>query len=366
MNKSVVLNVIDSLNVGGAERVSVNIANFLHSVEQIKSLVCVTRHTGPLQAVLNVDIPLLVLKRGKLIEFKALIRFVKFLRHYKVQIAHAHSTSLFFVSFAKILYPRLKIIWHVHLGSLVNENRFDFLYTIFSKFTSKILVVNQPLRDWAVTVLHNPSYKVIYFPNFVVHQATESVKELMLPGKKGCRIICVANLRPEKDHLTLIRAMKIVYSTFPNAELFLVGSGKDDQYHKQLMNEVEDNKLQDKIQFLGARNDVPDLLSACDIGVLCSKSEGFPLSLLEYGISGLPIVATRVGEIPSLIEDHTSGLLVDAESPLQLAAALISLLGDSELRYNLGESFQKVVMDNFTQEIIGKRLLSIYDQILNE
>jgi len=120
--------------------------------------------------------------------------------------------------------------------------------------------------------------------------------------------------------------------------------------------------LSKTVLFLGRRNDVPSVLVSCDLFVLPSWAEGLPNSVLEAMAAGLPVVATRVGGIPEVIEDGVSGLLVAPRDSHALAIAILQVLKNERLAKQLGRSAKERVYTQFNFE----RLLSELDNLYME
>jgi glycosyltransferase involved in cell wall biosynthesis len=108
--------------------------------------------------------------------------------------------------------------------------------------------------------------------------------------------------------------------------------------------------LADRIVFLGHRDDIPDLLAAADIVTLPSFYEGLPYAISEAMAASLPVIATRVGGIPEMIEDPASGLLIDRGDASALAACLVRLAGDPSLRRQMGARARQLAEDRFSLE----------------
>jgi glycosyltransferase involved in cell wall biosynthesis len=122
--------------------------------------------------------------------------------------------------------------------------------------------------------------------------------------------------------------------------------------------------LGDRIVFLGSRPDVPALLRGCDVGVLASASEGFPLSLLEYGQAGLAAVATRVGQCAEVLDGGAAGILVPPGDAAALAVALLALLRDAGRRQVLGERLARRVRELWSAAAVIGRLEGVYHSVL--
>jgi glycosyltransferase involved in cell wall biosynthesis len=174
------------------------------------------------------------------------------------------------------------------------------LYRPAVRSVDGVIAVNQELAHWSIDQLGMQASMVRYIPNFVVDHQKGSPSDI--PGVRGYRIVNVANLRPQKDHLTLIQAMKIVTAREPKAHLILVGSDVDKETSGKIWKEIASLDLSTNITWLGLREDVQDILINCDIGIISSVSEGLPLALLEYGQAGLAVISTNVGECPGVLD----------------------------------------------------------------
>ena len=120
------------------------------------------------------------------------------------------------------------------------------------------------------------------------------------------------------------------------------------------------------MNFLGSRQDIPDLLSALDIFVLSSEREGLPVSLLEAMAASKPVVVTRVGGIPEVIQDGYNGLLVPPHDPLILAKAILTLVENSALRESLAKQGYQTVKVRFSTTAVGQQITTLYDDLMDK
>lgn len=171
-------------------------------------------------------------------------------------------------------------------------------------------------------------------------------------------IACVANLIPYKGHADLIDALARMPRD-PPWELWC--AGRDDGIGRALADRAAG--LGGRVKFLGARDDVPDLLAAADIGVLASHEEGFPNAVLEAMAARLPVVATRAGGIPEAIDDGKTGLLVPVRDPAALGAALVRLIGDAALRRRMGAAGRARVEAEFALDACAVAYARLYRSI---
>lgn len=362
MSRVAVMQVTDTLEAGGAERMAVNLANLLPR-ERYYPHLCTTRRDGPLAELVAPDVGRLRLVRKQRFDAGAALRLIAYGRRHNVQLLHAHGTSLFIAIVASIFPPRPAILWHSHFGRYALEDRRSWRYCLAMRRVGGVIAVNEQLAEWSKRRLGVPACRVWYLPNFVC--ATEaSAAPVTLPGTPGNRLVCVANLRPEKDQLTLIRALAMVVQCQPAAHLLLVGSAIDLVYLGLVEKEISRCGLEQHVSLLGERPDVPAILRECDIGVLSSTSEGLPLALIEYGMAGLPAVATRVGQCAEVLDRGQAGMLVSAEAPDQLAQALLCLLQGSEDRTTLGQRFRRRVQEHYSPGRVIEQVCRVYDTVL--
>ena len=357
-----VIQVVDTLNYGGLESVAVAYANLLAELG-VRSYICSTRSSGPFAQRLSGNVIHVNLQREGVIDLRALRLFLSFIREHKIRIIHAHGTSLFFSALARSCSPGSKLLWHDHFGRYLTEKRSVPLYRIAVSRADGVIAVNEPLAEWARESLRVPAPRVWYLPNFVV-QSNGAESNTELPGLPGKRIVCVANLRPEKDHVTLIDAMRVISESDAAAVLFLVGDTPNPAQLVKVKNRIRQYRLEQRVHFLGTSANVWPILGACDIGVLSSASEGMPLALLEYGTVGLACVATRVGQVPEVLAGGQAGLLVAPGCPSELALGVLDLLRSRELRQRLGRALNKIVREKYSPEALMEELLKIYRLVL--
>ncbi|WP_396601573.1 glycosyltransferase [Algibacter sp. R77976] len=354
-----VLQLIDSLQTGGAERVAVNIANAL-STEIEYSGLCVTRKEGLLKADIIKTVDYLFLNKKHVFDIKSIYRLNSFVKQRDIQLLHAHSSSFFLATIIKLFNRDIKVIWHDHYGnSEFLKDRSSAVLKWCSKYFSHVFSVNNNLKYWAMQNLYVKN--ISYLPNFAI--LNTQLKETELNGKAGKRIVCLANLRDQKDHFTLINAFKQIVNKYPNWSLHCVGKNFHDSYAFKLIESIDALGLKSCIYFYDSKPDIFNILSQCEIGVLSSKSEGLPISLLEYGLSSLAVVTTRVGECEMVIKDRVNGLLVNPSSSEQLSEALLLYIENKELRETFKKQFNKHVEENFSATAQIKNIINTYKLI---
>lgn len=355
-----VVQLIDSLHAGGAEKLAISYANAL-AKRYGTSFLCSTREEGLLKNQLSENVHYLFLEKRKTFDLNAIRIFIKFLKTNKITIVHAHASSYFFAFLVKLFYRRIKIVWHDHYGNSEQLSKRKALpIQIASMRMNAVIAVNQLLKDWAIQKLYVK--KVLYLPNFPVKNSNEQAKTQLF-GIDGKRIVCLANLRPQKDHLNLINAFTELTEKFPEWTLHLVGKNFEDAYATQVHTYIQQKKLEKKIFLYGSREDISHILQQCEIGVLASKSEGLPIALLEYGMHELSVVVTNVGECAKVISDEELGYLVSPENSEALAEKLAKLMNDENQRKLLASNFKKYVEANYSETAVMDAVHELYEEI---
>jgi glycosyltransferase involved in cell wall biosynthesis len=354
MSKKGVIQIIDSLNAGGAEVLAVNIANAL-SRSDYNSHICTTREEGVLKENVKSEVGYLFLEKKKVFDFKSINKIRIYIIRNNISIIHAHSTSYFFAFLVKLILPRVKLIWHDHYGKSQDLHlRKLFPLKICSFFFDSIISVNTELKEWAQKKIL--CKKVYFLNNFPMFVNTKTTTKLF--GKKGKRIVCLAAFREQKDHLNLLNAFKIVLKTNSDYTLHLVGEIHNDEYSNKIKNFVKEEKLLDSVFFYGVCSDIKNILNQCDIGVLSSKSEGLPIALLEYGLANLPVLTTDVGECKKVINHHKA-IVVSKRSDI-FAKALIKIIEDDFLRNEISKALHLNVLLKFSKENFMLKIKKMY------
>jgi glycosyltransferase involved in cell wall biosynthesis len=176
----------------------------------------------------------------------------------------------------------------------------------------------------------------------------------------GSRIVgVVARLEPEKGHQTLIEAWPHVLREVPDAYLLIVGEGSRRDYLEQW---AAAHKVAHRVVFTGRRDDIPAVTASLDVAVLPSWREAQGLSILEAMAMSCPVVASDVGGIPEMIEDGVTGLLVEHDNPVALAAAITRLLKDRAWAARIAKAGHDLVHERFCIELMVKAIEQIYDE----
>ncbi|WP_416448173.1 glycosyltransferase [Leeuwenhoekiella sp. A2] len=353
-----ILQLIDSLATGGAEMMAVNYAIAL-STRIDSSYLCAGRKEGSLKEKISSEVGYLFLDRKSVVDIAAVLRLYRFLKKENIDIIHAHGSSYFLATLVKFLIPSIGLIFHFHHGNIAAQKKFKLYVLKFcSTFCGAIFCVSKDIHNWAVDNLNSSGIFVIR--NFIFQNGDSKLLEL--PGTEGKRLVHLANWRYPKDHLTLIKAFDLASKKTDGLTLHLIGKVFNDDYAKYVKLKIADSPYKNLIFIHGEQEQPQDFLTVCDVGLLTSQYEGLPVAILEYGLAGLPVVATAVGEIPHLLENR--GICVPANDAEVLAGAVLNLLNDKCLSKQYGNNFKIYIENNYLADKILPEVIAIYDDIL--
>lgn len=353
-----IIQIIDSLEIGGAEKMAVNYANSLADTVEFSGLVA-TRKEGNLRNQLNKNVNYLFLKRSKTIDISAILRLRNYCKFNEIDYLQAHSSSYFTAFLVKLLFPKIKIIWHDHNGlSEFLSVRKERVLKIVSHFFTGIVVVNYKLKIWAETSLNCKN--VLYLPNFTTIDLDE-LRVTNLNGITGKKILCLANLRFQKNHFLLIEVAVKLKKSHPDWTFHLVGKDFEDHYSSKIKKEIIHKNLSENVFIYGSRQDTQNCIEQAEVCILTSQSEGLPVALLEYGLNKKPVVTTDVGEIPSIVKNFENGFIVSKSDSEKFYLSLVKLIEQEELRQKLGEALYEIIVKNNSEKSVIKKYLNWLD-----
>lgn len=351
-----VLHVIDQLTVGGAEVLTINVVNLLAKESDIDVHLCVTRKEGPLKDNLSNEINYVFLEKKKTFDIGFYKKLQKYIATHNIDIVHAHNTSYFSCALIKVLFHRkLKLVWHNHTGAYVNLKGMKLsVLKFFSNFFNVIVNVNFDLNEWSKTKLKaNQNLVLNNFASFNNWEKTTNLK-----GTSGKRFVCLAGLRPVKDHPNLINAFENVIKKHPEWTLHLIGKSYEDDYADLVAQMISNKKLENNVFLYGLRQDVRNILDQSTIGLIVSKKEGLPISLLEYGLARLPVIVTDVGNNKDLVQDDRA--VVSSGNPTELSNCMIQMINNEELRDDISKILHQKVTDSYSGESFISHLKDVY------
>lgn len=312
----------------------------------------------------TIVLPSLVRALAPLQDLKALLALRQLIKKIQPDLVHLHSAKaalLGRVAAWLCAIPAVVTVhgWpFVHPQSRVSKAFYLILERAMVALTAKFITVSTVDYQIALQQL-----KVRPGQLELIHNGIEN-KLSFVPVKSDtintkCNIICVARFETQKDHRTLLLALQQMNDS--PWHLKLVGSGPLLAEIKQLAGQLG---MSEKVEFLGERSDVAELLTQADLFVLLSHWESLPISIIEAMRAGLPVIASNVGGITELVDDGISGRVVAAGNISEAAAALYPLITDPALRQSMSQQSQLKFAQQFTADLMLSKTLGSYQQLV--
>jgi glycosyltransferase involved in cell wall biosynthesis len=377
-----VLYVVDGLGLSGKTRTMAFLAQHLDP-ERFQAHVCTfSDENGFLGDQLRErKIPIHYVPCSDGLNFGVVYRLIKLIRACRAEVVHCFNPRpiLYGGLAAKLAGVRQTVGFLSAFACQVPDRNYDFLPQPLTTSSRRniyrnrlgvrlmrhIVTVAEPLGRRFCEYSRTPMDRLRVIPYGADLSAVERVtaeeacafrRELGY-GPDDVVIGSVGRLVEQKDYPTQLKAFAISASRAPNLRMVLAGAGPLDAALREM---VQDLGIEERVHFLGHWERVPLLLRSLDVFVLASKFEPFGVALLEAKAAGVAIVATRVNEIPEIIDDGDSGLLTPAKDPEKLAECFLKLAEDTSLRAELGEHARTDARERHSLESVVRAYQSLY------
>ncbi len=333
-----VLMMVDGIgpNAGGAERMAIGLAGALQD-KGFEVTICATRSpTGPGSARAELEakgVRVIGLERTGKLGLRGFRPLLRFIREHRPQVLHSHKfgSNVWGVMFGR-RYRIPAVIAHEQTWSYEGNRPRLVVDSAIGRLADRFVAVSSADAESMVTREKVPRDKVLVIPNAYIPRPEPEGQDLRAELGIDPSLPLVgtaAVLRPQKALEVLMDAFAIVVRELPEAKLLIAGEG---ERNEALRAYAAGLPCSESITFLGRREDIGNVIRSLDVVAMSSDFEGTPLFAAECLSNGTPLVATRVGGLPDLIEDGVSGVLVPPRDPEALAEAIISLLRDPERR----------------------------------
>ncbi len=370
-----VVSVVDGIGItGGGERFAREVALRLNR-DRFDVTLCLSRPIPPVVApaaaaaalaeLRNTGADVMELSRRSRLDLRAWRPLLRMLRERRIDILHTHKFgSNVWGGLLDTLAPAPVFIAHEHTWSYEGKPLRRILdRELIARRADAFVAVSQADRRRMIEVERIDPGKVVVVPNAIptrMPSVDRDVRaELGIPAD-ALVIGTVCVLRPQKALDMMLAAVARLRTRFPSCRMVIAGEGGERQRLEALASELD---IEETIRFLGQRDDVPDVLAAFDVFVLSSDFEGMPLAVIEAMGAGIPVVATRVGGIPDLIDDGAQGLLVPARDPDALAEAIGDLLSNPERARRLGAAGRERREREFDIDVAVRRVERLYEDL---
>lgn len=372
------LTLVDRIgSFGGGERLAVEISKRL-SPERFDRSLCATRWGPKLESrptraralddLSHHGVKFVGLERKHALGLRSWRQLLALMRRERIDILHAHKfgSNLW----AALLGPLAGvpvIVAHEHTWSFEGGAWRRFIDRhVIARRCDVVVAVSREDRRRLVELEGIRPERVIHIPNGIPAPPppTGAVERDGLGLHEDDLVVgTVGVLRPQKALDVLVQAAAILRAEFRRLRVLVVGAGPEYEALEKLIGELN---LSSTVRLLGYRTDVPELLPIFDVAASSSDFEGSPLSILEYMEAALPVVSTRVGGVPDLVEDGVTGLLVDRGDPGALARAIAELLRDPERRAQMGRTARDRRRREFDIDVTVERIEQLYEHLYRD
>ncbi len=360
-----VVHILGSLRTGGAEMALVNYLkaadreNFTHSV------ICLTT-AGPLaRQVEELGVPVMTYPVRLRNLPQAVWGLAGQLKARNATVVHTHMFTAAFWGRLAGLVAGVPVLVTTEHGKEPWKKGWQILIDrMLGARTYRQIAVSEDVRNIRIARDSAPPERIVLIPNSVPvpeqprdPERRAAVREHLGLAPDQPVLGTVGRVVDAKAYPVLVEAMTDLTARIPGLKWLQVGDGPD---LPALQDAIAARGLKDVVLCLGRRDDVGDLLQAMDVWVMSSRREGLPVALLEAMASRLPIVATDVGGIPDAVENERSALLVPAEDPAALAAAIARVFADPSLADRLAAQARQDVVARYGNTSIAHRIEEIY------
>lgn len=360
-NKVSVIQIIDSLDTGGAEFVAATVATQLAKRGWDSHLVT-TRHIGPMIKDFSPNLKVWNANRSNRFDIKGIKRIIDYIKDNNIKIVHSHAPYTGYLVAIIRWLSRLKFIhiYHDHRASIPRKFLYGILDFIFFVKLNAYIGVSRELTSRAIKLLRLSHEKCSYIPNGV-----EVKPYSRKPSYSNHTVIQVANIHARKNHKTAIKAAAILRKQISDLNWLCLGSTHSSKrYIRELNKMIKRLAMDNTIQFLGAQSNVLEWLQKASVGVLTSHKEALPIALLEYMAEGLPVVVTSAGEMGNIVEAAKCGFVIEHDDPDALAGYLNKILTSPKLAAQLGKNGWQYVNDHHSVNIQIDKITNIYQSLI--
>ncbi|MFO1456171.1 MAG: glycosyltransferase [Steroidobacteraceae bacterium] len=355
-----ILHVIDTLDFGGAEKVVVSLANGAAQSHHVA--VCALTRLGALAAELDPRIEAFSLDRPPGTSIRIPARMAQVLRDGQYDVVHGHNWSVFLETGIAASLARVRCALHTIHGP----------YPVAG--TGAVDPLKRACRHWLERRFARPFHRVVcvseairaYIPGTVgisddrlamIHNGIADGPPCEPRQGRDVVFVTVGRLDAVKNHGLMLRALARLQDGSLPVRLLIVGDGAERPRLEALCTQLG---IGSRVDFLGFRDDIDEILARADVFLLSSRYEGISIALLEAMRAGLPSIATRVGGIPETVRDGMTGLIVESDDVEAYSRAMKCLAGSADVRKRYGGAAREFQRAEFSRATMLRRYEDLY------
>jgi len=363
-----VLLVVDqfSKNLGGGERIVLKLAALLPRYGYRASILTFSADPSS-PAFESAQCPIYLLPLQRTYDSNALkgaFALRRFIKQQKVQIVQTFfESSDIWAGFVTKSLSNAKLIWSRRDMGILRGRKHEVAYRLMGGLPDAVFAVSELVRQHCIEVDHiDPDrvqtvYNGLDLADWDISAQSTSQRDKLL-------VTTIGNIRHVKGHDLFIRAAAAIAPRFPNVRFSIAGGVLEPSYFEELQTLVRNLNLDDRFHFAGGITDLRTHLSAADIFVLPSRSEGFSNAIVEAMAASLPVVATNVGGNAEAVRHGVTGLIVPTEDSSALATAISQLLSDPAKAKAMGTAGKQRVAERFTTDAMMTQTTTAYRKLL--
>jgi len=357
-----VLQVIPELNVGGVETGTVDFARYLVNQGHKSIVVSNGGHLVELLEASGTKHYILPVHKKSLWNMIKTVKALRWIiRKENIDIVHARSRVPAWISFFACHKTKAAFITTCH-GYYKNR----FLSQVMG--WAKLIIVPSQVIGWhMINAFGVSSGSIRCIPRSVDLKKFNKIRRINKDPSE-CIISMIGRITPIKGHIYFIKSMAKVIRALPYTKIWIIGDvpQKKEPNKRELEALIRRLGMEDHVEFLGSRSDIPELLSKTDVLVFSSiYPESFGRVILEAQAINVPVVATKVGGVLDIIDDGKTGLLVLPKDVDAMAGAVVRLLKDKNLVERLTKEAKKKLKEKFTLEQMASSTIDVYRELLS-
>lgn len=365
---------VNYLGSGGAEQQLLELVRGIDK-SRFEPVVVTLYPGGPLDEQVRevAGAELITLNRRGKYDFHIIGKVLGLLRRRQVDIVQPFLTPATFFGMLPAVIGRTRVKVVTQRSGLSEGNRMGYsiylaVEDFLTRFADCVVANSEAGRRYLVERGIAPS-KIIVIYNGInterltpdPHRVGQIRAQLGISGE-GRIVGITARLHPAKDHATFLRAAKIVSERVPETRFAIVGHGKERRQLEELAAQLGVSHV---VRFLGYQRDIGSYISAYDVACLSSKGvEGCSNVTLEAMALGKPVVVTDIGGNRELVEPGITGFVVPAESPREMANAILTCLEDLDQALEMGRRARSLALNRFTQERMVNEYQALYEELI--
>jgi glycosyltransferase involved in cell wall biosynthesis len=361
-----ILHLTPGLALGGAERMLLALVKGLDK-EKYNIKVCCWRGKRELKkAVEEAGAEVIDLEEESGNILKVSFKLLKVIKNNNIQLIHSY---LFDADLCALLAGKFNrvpvIVSTVPSFTFLRSKKHQLRYKILSLFFDTFIPISEAIAKHMIKRCRiKPAKLMVVHPGFLDKFSGQQDEGEIYELRKKINLTendivigTVARLDPRKGYNYLLESAAHVSKIYPRARFIFAGVG---ELRPELDRLVKKLGISEKVIFVGNVKSIPGFLGLLDIFVLPSLDEGFGIVILEAMTAGLPVVASRVGGIPEIVNENETGFLVEPANSEALAQAIIKLIDDKELRVRMGD-LAKAKVKKFSSKEMTKKIEKVYD-----